>query len=243
MSNVPGNTEQDLLNKGVYSLREAARLASFGTSQPVSSLSIQRWLWGCRYSYLGKTVQSEPLWQPELPVIRDQRLVSFRDLIEIMFVAAFRREGVSVRSIRRILNDAVQLIADPYPLSSPEFRTDGRKVIAAALDPAERRLIFELESGQMVLDPFFDRLAARIEYTQMMQAARWWPMGTERQVVIDPSRRFGEPIVAGEGVPTTVLYQAFKAEKTVEAVSYWYGVPELAVKDAVEYEGRLAEAA
>lgn len=234
---------QDLLNKGVYSLREAARLASFGTSLPVSSLAIQRWLWGYRYNYLGKTMVSEPLWQPELPVIGDQRLVSFRDLIEIMFVAAFRHEGVSLHSIRRILNDAVQLIADPYPLSSPEFRTDGSRVIAAALDPAERRLIFEMGTGQMILDPFFDQLRARVEYGKLMQAARWWPMGADRSVVLDPSRRFGEPIVSGEGVPTTVLDNAFKVEGTVEAVSYWYGVSESAVRDAVEYEGRLAEAA
>lgn len=224
----------NLLNKGVYTLPEAARLVSLGTGTHVSSGKINRWLWGQGHS--------QRLWSPEIDSPYDKKLVSFRDVVELMFVSVFRAKDVSLQTIRRVIDRATELIADPYPLSSPEFRTDGKSIIAGALKPTEERLVFDLDSGQLLLDYVFDRLRKGIDYGEMSKACRFWPLGKDQHVVIDASRRFGEPIIHEHGIPTSVLSQAYGVEGSLETVSYWYGVPPSVVEDAVEFERRLEAA-
>lgn len=236
---------QEWMNRGVYTAPEAARLVNLavGTSsgpngKRVESRHLRRWLLG--YHHSGGSGFSEPLWKPEIATNKKTLLLSFRDLLELMFVAAFRRRGVSMQTIRRLITKAVALVNDPYPLSSPGFRTDGKRILADALDLREHRLVFDLDSGQQLLDIVFERLARGIEYEDLTRV-RWWPLGEDRQVLLDPRRRFGRPIVP-EGVPTATLADAYAAEGSAETVASWYEVSERSVEDAVEYEEQLKAA-
>jgi uncharacterized protein (DUF433 family) len=231
-----------LINVGIYSVPVAARMASLGTGRHVPTAWIHRWLWGKNYKVDGETQVSKPLWNPELSILHDRKVLSFRDLIEVMFVAAFRHRGVPLQTIRRIIDKAATLAAAPYPLSSPSFKTCYRTVVADALSPEDQRIVFELESGQQLLELEFDKLRAGIDFSSIMEASMWWPLGKDRQVVVDPSRRFGEAIVADSGVPTAVLNNTYVAEGSYDAVCYWYGVSELEARDAVEYQQRIEAA-
>jgi len=75
---------------------------------------------------------------------------------------------------------------------------------------------------------------------QADQLVRWWPLGMRRRVVIDPRRAFGQPIVAKEGVPTAILAGAVQLEQSVAEVADWYEVDPRSVRDAVEFEEKLA---
>ena len=55
-----------------------------------------------------------------------------------------------------------------------------------------------------------------------------------------PHRNFGRPIVAPHGVPTEVLAKAAKATGSIAEVARWYEVRETEIRDAVEFEQRLA---
>ena len=92
-----------------------------------------------------------------------------------------------------------------------------------------------------VVEPF---LFEGLEFAALgIEPVRWWPLGMDRRVVLDPERSFGQPIVDPESVPTSVLARAFKAEGSIQAVADWYKVDPRAVEDAVEFEHKLARAA
>ena len=74
-------------------------------------------------------------------------------------------------------------------------------------------------------------------------ADKWWPMGRESLVVIDPKRAFVAPIDIRSGIRTDILYRAFLAEQDIEAVVDWYEVSAEAVKDAIKFEGQWLKAA
>ena len=65
-------------------------------------------------------------------------------------------------------------------------------------------------------------------------------MSRTRRVVIDPTRSFGQPIVNTGGVPTAVIFRSFRAEDSVARVAAWYDIHERDVRDAIEFEKRLA---
>ena len=70
--------------------------------------------------------------------------------------------------------------------------------------------------------------------------ARWFPLGHNQSIVIDPTRSFGRPISAASGVATEVLANAAKVEKSVERAAAVYEVSVSAVRDAVLFHNRLA---
>ena len=71
----------------------------------------------------------------------------------------------------------------------------------------------------------------------------WYPLGKDRQIVVDPKRNFGQPTVVRSGVPSQVLARSAKANGSTEVVASWYEVHPEEVRDAVEFEQSLAKAA
>ncbi len=61
---------------------------------------------------------------------------SFHDLLEVRVVHAFRRNSVSLPTIRKACQHAREYFERPYPFSCQRFLTDGRTVFAEILDQA-----------------------------------------------------------------------------------------------------------
>jgi len=230
--------KESLLGLGVYTVPEAARLTG------VSPRRIRRWLQGYTFKSGGAAHASPRLWQRQIEG-GESLVLSFRDLLEVRFVDAFRRHGVSWKAIRRAAECAAEVIQDSYPFSTKKFKTDGRSIFADIVQKTGEESLLDLVKSQYelksIVDPF---LFEGLEFSPAgVEPVRWWPLGTDRRVVIDPERAFGQPIVSPESVPTVVLARAFKAEGSAQAVARWYMVDPKSVEDAVEFEGRLAKAA
>lgn len=228
--------EPSLLGIGIYSIPEAARISRVPASY------IRRWLWGYKYPVKGQLHRAGPLWAPQLPEVDDVRALTFKDLIEIQFVYRFRQQGISLQTIRKTIGLATELLDRTFPLSSVRFKTDGKKVFAQVIeDPAERGYVFDLRTGQYLLDYVLDYLYDALEYSEFDELIRWWPLGKDRRVMVDPKRSFGRPIVL-EGVQTNILANSFRAQGDIKAVAGWFEVSESSVSDALEFERGLAAA-
>jgi uncharacterized protein (DUF433 family) len=107
-------------------------------------------------------------------------------------------------------------------------------VPGAGRDAALENIISSQLVFKRVLAPYLRGL----EFDQDI-AARWFP-STNRRIVIDPARSFGQPVVEKEGVPTSVLARSYKAEQSLKRVARWYDVDVRSVRAAVEFERRLA---
>jgi DNA-binding transcriptional MerR regulator len=175
-----------------------------------------------------------------------RRIFSFHELIELRFVSWCRENGVSMPVIRAAAQVAAELFQATHPFALDTFATDGHNIFAlmrekrADLALGKNVLAVELPKFQLVftsmIEPYFKDLDFEDHW-----ANRWWPLGKDRRVVLDPARRFGEPIDGETGVPTNSLYQTYLAEdKDMSRVAWWYDVPVEAVAYAVDYEKLLA---
>jgi DNA-binding transcriptional MerR regulator/uncharacterized protein (DUF433 family) len=226
----------NLLGIGIYGISEAARITQIPPEQ------IRRWLWGYRYSSSGRPRQAPPLWRPGVPQIGETHALSFRDLVEVQFVHRFRQKGLSLQSIRTTIDLAAKLLDETYPLSSVKFKTDGKRILAQVIeDPQERGVVFDLETGQYLFEFVLDYLYDALEYSDFDELVRWWPLGKDRRVLVDPRKSFGRAIVT-EGVPTAILAGSFRAEGSVADVARWFEVSEDSVRDALELERDLQAA-
>jgi uncharacterized protein (DUF433 family) len=174
-----------------------------------------------------------------------QHVLTFLELVELLFVKLFREEGLSMPVIRKAAAEAARQFDTPYPFAVRRFDTDGRRIFATLQQESQdERVVVELGKGQLVFDTIVRPFFRKLEYRNSGDALRYWPMDREGRVVLDPERSFGKPIDAETGVPTRALYDAVLAGggQPLDVVAQWFGVPVEAVQTAVAYEESLRSA-
>lgn len=223
------------IGKGVYSPAEAERLAR------VSRHRIRRWTRGYTYRYKGEVRYTPPIIAGDSrQTSNDAPLLTFLDLLEVRFLNAFLDHGVSWKAIRIAALNARMLLGRHHPFSTRIFKTDGHTILAEIVKGTADKVLLDLVKKQYVFAQIVaPYLYEGIEFNAFDDPERWWPLGKRYAVVIDPERGFGAPIVARSGVPTRILANAVKSERSLEFVAKWYEVTLREVRDAVKFEAQL----
>lgn len=213
------------VGQGLYTLPQAARLVG------VNIHTLRYWI-GDR---------SEP------PVIAralaSERLLTFAELMELHFIKMFRTEGVTLPAIRKASIAASKKFRATYPFIVKRFDTDGRTIFSTLQDKeTDKELVEDLAKGQLVFEQIIKPFFRRLEYGRTDDLQRYWPLEKSGRVVLDPARRFGQPIDAQTGVPVEAITTALKAGNGQDAktVAKWFGVPLEAVKAAITFDRSLA---
>ncbi|CAN5131073.1 DUF433 domain-containing protein [soil metagenome] len=227
--------EPALLNTGLYTVPEAARLTR------VSIGKIRRWLKGYNFRSGERIRHSDAVWQGELKPIENKLALSFRDLLELRFVDAFIRAGVSWRTMRRTHAKAQEELRTTHPFCSNRIFTDGRTILLRQGEEDGDQPLVDLVTNQREFSRIVGPFRKELEFSG--NDIIWYPLGKERQIVIDPRRNFGQPTTARSGVPSQVLARSVRANESAETVAAWYEVQTDEVRDAVEFEQSLAKAA
>ena len=173
------------------------------------------------------------MWRRQVPEIDGTLGLGFLDLMQARFVDAFRAALVPWRMIRLCAERAREVTGRDHPFSSRRFLIDGRTIFTDLVDRADEQQLLDLAKNQLafarVIGP---SLYAGLEFSVDDMPARWWPMGEKREIVIDPKRSFGHPIVSDGGVPTTVLLDAVEAEGSIAKVASLFARPQHSVRGA-----------
>ena len=221
------------LNVGIYTVAEASKLTG------VSKERIRRWLKGY-HSNLRKKDYA-PLWPSQLPAISNKVALGFLDLIEVKFVGEFLDRGVSWPMIHKVREKASQIYPGvSHPFCTQKFVTDGQQVFIEVHRETGEQSLFEIATDQHVFAEIIKPFLKQLEFREGTILERWWPLGIDHHIVVDPRKNFGQPTISGEGIATQVLAQSVRANGSMEEVARWYEISPQAVRDAVDYEHSLA---
>ncbi|MBE0702333.1 MAG: hypothetical protein IH582_04050 [Afipia sp.] len=207
-----------------------------------SPRNINRWLRGYVYRQAGEERHVPPLWRSQLSMVDDHLEIGFRDLIELRFVKAFTDAGVGLLAIRNCLEYARQCVDDDHPFSTRRFQTDGRTIFLESIERSGETKLLDLKKGQYAFRQIIERTFKDLDIEDDA-VARWRPYNGKQSIVIDPHRAFGQPIASNYGVPTVALAQAVDAEGSIEEVARLFEVAPSVVRDAVRFEESLKSAA
>jgi uncharacterized protein (DUF433 family)/DNA-binding transcriptional MerR regulator len=220
------STGDTLLGAGAYSFNQAARLTG------VHPNTIANWA-GERKGFPS--------------VIKRQasdrgRILTFAELMELQFVNIFRKEGVSLQTIRKASATASKKFHADYPFSVKRFDTDGKTVFATLISKeSDSTIVEDLKHGQLVFEQIIKPFFHKLDFHGAESVERYWPMDKSGRVVLDPMRHFGQPIDAETGVPTSAIADAVNAGggQDVKIVADWFNLPLEAVLAAVNFERSL----
>ncbi len=231
----------ELLGVGLYTIPEAARLLRIPPAR------LRRWASGYCFQGRGGQHLSAPVISRDLREWKDELTLTFLDLIELHLVDLLRGEGVTMPTIRAAAQMAGQMLGSEHPFAMKGLMTDDKSIFAA-IEPgtidgvSPGRAVMELDRGQYVVESLAQPFLRNLDYDPDI-AARWWPLGRERRIVVDPHRSFGRPMDADTGVPTSALYLMKEGGEPADRIARWYDVPVETVSRAVEFEEQLQKAA
>ncbi|MGV6848404.1 MAG: hypothetical protein ACWA5A_08500 [Marinibacterium sp.] len=219
--------DDGILGQGVYTPREAARLVGTSPQQ------VLRWTRG--------SGPHEPLWKAHYQFLDgDITEISFHDLVEVRVVAAMRRASISLQAIRYAISLARDKFGIDRPLASQSFKTDGTEILMGAVEgDGDYVSLSKKRPGQKVFREIVSQSLKDLEYEGEF-AARWRPSGYS-QVVIDPARHFGDPILDKYGISTKTLYDENKGFNDLKYLSKLYEIPEPIIRVGVAFEANLDE--
>jgi len=223
-----------LLQLGIYTVPEAARLTG------VSPWRIRRWLRGYEFKAKSGRHHSEPVWQGQLEPIDHSMAIGFLDLIEIRYVNAFISKGVSWKTLRLAHQRSQRALKMTHPFCANQFKVAGREIILEIPQDNADPQLWEIARDQQVFGRIVQPYVLTLDFADGGVPTRWWPMGKSHRVVLDPCRSFGQPIISEDGVPTNVLARSVTANGSVEEVARWFQISVRSVREAIEFEKRIA---
>lgn len=226
----------NLLERPVYSLPQVDRLLGLPAG------TARRWIDGYERAH-----KRYP------PVVREEPtgsdVVTWGEFVETRLLSEYRDAGVPMVHMRPTVDALRQELGTPYPLASSRTWLDvqGRELVRAVEERvgAERRLsLVVVRTGQQMLgwSPQAEDFLRSVKWTegngrppepQFLVAAR-----DLQDVVIDPLRGFGEPVV--RNVRTEVLAELFRAGESPDYLAELYELPRPTVDAALRYEMRRA---
>jgi uncharacterized protein (DUF433 family) len=237
-----------VLGVGLYTVSDAARLLSQQIGIRIRRRKLHRWGFGYEYSVQDEIRKSAPIVDSGVNLIDGRAIFNFEQLVELMVVGAFKKEGVSMSVIRACHEVAKKLFDVSHPFALQKFDTNGKTIFArvtadmldAPMDQDE--LTLELTRQQVAFDQIVRPFFRNLDYVDDI-ATTLWPLGKDRSVVIDPTRSLGKSILAETGVPTSVLFSMHKGGSSEQIIADWYEVSVDGVRDAIVYEESLRNAA
>lgn len=222
-----------LIGEG-YSVAETARFA--GTT----GANVARWFRGSRRG----DKAYPPLFSERHRLFDEPILLSFLEVVEVIAVAAFKREGVSSKRIRNARDFSLTHLTDSYPFASYDFKVHGARILHDYEQryPDERSgpMVVDVgdKAGQWKLNGFDDLADAVLEYGEQDQvpwAVRYYPHGRDGYLVVDPRYGSGRVTMIGHNLLATVVAGRYFGGDSIDFIAEDYDLEQEAVKTAIAY--------
>lgn len=229
------STPLDQLGRPAYPVAEASRLVG------LPARKVRRWLRGYGYKH-----DHAVGLQPQVPRGGGTAspCASFLDLVDLLVVKWFLDHGVSLQRVRRALEEACDLLGAKH-FTRQTFSTYGGSIFPRLQEEdSEDRgdaILEVMSGGQRVLAPAVRELVEQLDFEAPEGlASRWYPLGRNKPVVLDPMVSFGAPSIVGRGVKTINIHDLFVAEdKSLASVGSWWSLTDSEIQAAVEFERQL----
>jgi len=232
---------KEQLGIGIYTPAEAAFYAG------VSTRIMTRWVFG--------STDGKPVIERELQE-SDDKIVTFLDFVQTLAVREVRqRHGLPLQRIRQGVDEARRRYGLEYPLACEhriflfsDGQREGHGHILIRLEDdregVENRYVqlTGQNKGNYVISPVVEMFLSDLKFDAMSKlATQYRPMAYEDAfVLLDPHRRFGEPVIEPGGYTAEALWHATNAEGGLEAAAEACGVTLEEVVLANRYYGMLS---
>ncbi|MBR9773452.1 MAG: DUF433 domain-containing protein [Cytophagales bacterium] len=213
------------IGKGIYTTPDVAKILG------ISYDKANRWIKTYWDGKLSKDFQEHYSWK-----VDGSRAISFHTLIELFVMGQFSDAGVKPNDVIIAHKELSNAYNSRFPFALREV-IDGMR-----MDPGRKKIFWEKDgavanlNGSKQLNLHFIKLfLIKLDFDHSNMANKFWPMGKDHSIVIDPERKFGHPILNGRNIYPEIIHGHFKAGDSIQFISCIFEISEKEVKDAIKY--------
>ncbi|MDE2687523.1 MAG: DUF433 domain-containing protein [Chloroflexota bacterium] len=184
----------------MYSFVEASRLAN------VSTTTVKNWFLGCSTKAKGDV---PPLFPGG---VAGGSMLSYLQLMETVVAARFRMvDNARYRDVHAAYRNAAEILKVEYPFAHLKLESLGGHIIARlegeeigdSLQAFDNPVQWSLPG--LIIDTIL-----QVDYEDEL-AAKWFPLGKEYPIVIDPRISSGIPTIKGRGISVNAVFKRWRA--------------------------------
>lgn len=211
------------IGAGIYTAPDIAKILNLPLSK------VNRWITDYWDARLGKVAGGTYSWS-----VDDSRAIDFHTLIELYVLTLFEGAGVNTKKVLVAHTELSKIFDTPYPFANrailSSMKTDGRFIFFKTAFG-----IISLDGKKQFQFDFVEMLFKKLSFDDEILAKRFFPMGKNKQIIIDPERQFGQPVVGNTNIYPETIYNLYKAGEPVTFISHIYELDEKQVQDAIDY--------
>jgi uncharacterized protein (DUF433 family) len=193
---------------------------------------VRRWLKDYFNSNLSKSHNQKYSW-----VSNDHQMVNFLTMIEFYVFYKMREHHISAAKILKAHDYLAKTLNTAHPFASRQVLINGRDVL---YNPDEEIWINADKTEQIVIYEILKEFSVKIEFSDTKIAERFWPLGRDRAVVVDPHHKFGQPVLKGTNINTATIYAMYSSGEQIATISELYDISPKEIQDAIAFSKQTA---
>ena len=207
------------LGEGIYSNSDIAFLLKLPKQK------VRRWLndfWNIR---LAEKYDQNYSWGQG----RNQA-TNFFTLIEFYIFYCLKDAGVSQNKIFEAHEAMAKQLKTFYPFASAKLLTDGKSILYSLEDGTTVKAD---KSKQITLRELIEQFYNKIDFSSNKVAEKFYPLGKDKRIVVDPHHQFGQPVIKQTNVMAETIYDMFNAGESKIFISRLYDISLKEVDSAI----------
>jgi uncharacterized protein (DUF433 family) len=211
------------IGSGIYTASEIAQILRIPYRKVYTWMNIY---WDNK---LGKQYNSKYSWQ-----IKGKRAVSFHTFIEFYVMMKFAETGVKPKQVLKAHEELSKMYGTAFPFALKNIlnniKSDGKLIFLNT-----KKGIIELNGTKQFNLDIISLFFKNLEFDSDNLASKFWPLGKNKSILVDPKRRFGHPVINTKNILPEIIENHFKAGDPIKYIAYVYDLSIKEVKYALEF--------
>lgn len=216
-------THKNELGFGIYTIPDIGRLLK------IDRRKVTRFINEYWDERLGRRLFSDTYsWS----VNKRTKAVNFYVLIELFTFFKLQELGVKAKTILKARDSIARELNLDYPFASSKLLSDGKQIWYKF----EEDIINADGSSQTNFVRIIEEFATNVDFSNTtFLAEKFYPLGRELKVLVDPHRQFGQPIIEGTSINAEIIYAMYKSGEPLDSIAILYDLTEKEVNDAIKF--------
>ncbi len=162
--------------------------------------------------------------------ISDIVAIDFLSLITMSAFFEFKKRGISAQQTIRVHENMSKELHTHYPFAQQDLYTAGKSILYKQIG-----LLIEGDTSQTIFPGFLDDIAKKISFNDKRLAHKFYPLGKDKTIVVNPENQFGLPVIEGTNILTDTIYDMILGGEREAIICKSYGITLNNINDVVEF--------
>ena len=160
------------------------------------------------------------------------KTTNFLTLIEFYVFYMLREQGLGVNKILEAHKHMSKELKTKYPFASYKLLVNAKNILYGVDD---NTWVHADKTNQIVIEKLIRDFFTKVHFSEKHIAEKFWPLGKDHSIVVDPHHQFGQPVISGTNVNASTLYSMYESGESLPTLGILYDLTEQQVKDAIAF--------